>query len=228
MREKYLLSDIRKAGFKIRSISARLTPHENFDAVFEQVKKSIKNWSEWTKFEFILTSEDFLRLESELLSVHKARLQADPTYRAFHFRCVRAKKRIIRDAGKLKTEQDLAKISYGLKVLRKRWRQTDNLFVPLEFRLWCDFKISIEPIERKLNECRDQVNEIRLRSASLRYELLQESKTLQRALSEAEAQSAVRRLIKKWKEIPRVDPFQEQRFWRWTEIGLESLFRKSG
>ncbi len=228
MRERDILTDIKKANLIIRSLSVTLDHEPHFEVIFREIYKTLKNWSVWIQYDWVRESECFLTMELELIKIHKRRLNADPVYKNQTFRSLRRKKRIIRDAEHLQNKQELSKKSYGLALLSKRWRESEKLFKPIEYRLWCEYLSAIKPSQQFLHKHYDQVEEIRYRSAQLRYELLQESKTVQRSLSEAEAQTAVRQLMKKWKKIPSVDPYQEQRFWRWTETSIGYLFRKSG
>lgn len=228
MRERRLLLEVNRATLTVRSLSASLTADHNAEAVFEHVKKSLKHWSKWTKHKVICQHEHFLSLVTELKKIHAWRRDTDQMYKQKHDHSFRCKKRIICEAIKLRGEQDLARKTYGLMSLKKRWRETDTVFQPIEYLLWCEFQEALQPVQYTVSQRRDQVEEIRIRSAQLRHEFLQESKTLEQTLSEAEATLAIRQLISKWKEIPRVDPYQEQRFWRWTEKSLGVILRKSG
>lgn len=228
MRERELRLQLKKARFTIRSISAASPYDQRYDLLFERIKKPLKHWSQWTKVDQIRESDDFLNLISDLITLHEQRIVVDSEYKARFIKGHRRKKKLIREALKLRSEKDLSRISFNLTLLKKRWRESEHLFQPLEYQLWGEFKRATDPIVNRVNKHRNQVDEIRIRSAQLRYALLKESNTLEQALSESEAKLALRQLIKKWKEIPRVDPYQEQRFWRWTEKSLGIWFRKSG
>lgn len=228
MREIDRLFEIKSTTFLVRRIKKQNVEGEDFNPQFHRIQKRIRDWSTWLQLPEIAQSNEFYELKKELKAIHHLRCQRDIEYRKWHQRTRRIKKRIIRDALNLQALDDLGRKNYFLSLLHKRWRESGMLFQPYESELWNEFQCAIQQIKDSLSKHRPQIEDIRAKSAQLRHEMIQESQVIYHGIPEKEARIALRNLIKKWKEIPQVDVYQEQRFWRWTEKKFEQLFKKSG
>lgn len=228
MREIDRLFEVKSVVFLVRRMRKESSKIENFNPLFHRIQRRIRNWSAWLQSSEIAQSNEFHELNKELKAIHHLRCQRDIEYKTWHQRTRRIKKRIIRDALNLQALDDLGRKNYFLPLLHKRWRESGMLFQPYESELWSEFQCAIQQIKHNLSKNRTQIEDIRARSAQLRYEMIQESQVLYNGIPEKEARIALRNLIKKWKEIPQVDVYQEQRFWRWTEKKFEQLLKKNG
>ena len=228
MREIDRLFEVKSTTFLVRRIRKETEEVEEFNPQFNRIQKRIRNWSTWLQLPDVAQSNEFNELKKELKALHHLRCQRDIEYRKWHQRTTRIKRRIIRDALNLRALDDLGRKNYFLPLLHKRWRESGTLFQPYESELWNDFKRATQQIKDSLSKHRSQIEDIRAKSAQLRHEMIQESQVLYQGIPEKEARIALRNLIKKWKEFPQVDVYQEQRFWRWTEKKFEQLFKKSG
>ena len=228
MREIDRLFEIRGATLTLRRIMREIDIRENHEEVYHRVQSRIRRWPLWIKSSHLVHTEEFEELKRELKKIHVRRMRHDEGYRKEHQQTIRRKTRILVDAQNLIQDQDFTRKNYVLRLLYRRWMESGHLFQPYEYELWTEFQNRIQKLKRSITKHRTQVDEIRAQSAKLRYEIIQESRTLNPGVSEKEIRVAVQHLIKKWKEIPQVDVYQEQRFWSWTEKRLDVLFRKSG